>query len=94
MKKDITTRTLTPASRLELKETLTSKTDGYSYNYFEGCIRRGDRYARLHYYFTGNKITINITYWQDGKDVAVARASNCSTPTGVANKIAMFLGLK
>lgn len=50
--------------------------------------------ALLHYYFTGNKITIQITYWQDGIDHAIETASNCSTPTGVANKVAKFLDLK
>lgn len=85
---------ITPTSKKELKAALTSKLDGYSYNYFKGDIRKGDRYARVHYYFTGYKITIQITYWQDGIDKAVDYASNCSTPTGVANKVAKFLNIK
>lgn len=88
------TNTLTPATKAELKSSITSKFDGYSYNYFKGDIRKGNRYARVHYYFTGNKINIQITYWEDGADTAVDFASNCSTPTGVANKVAKFLNLK
>lgn len=90
----MTTSIITPTSKKELKAALTSKLDGYSYNYFKGDIRKGNRYARVHYYFTGHKIIIQITYWQDGIDHAVDYASNCSTPTGVANKIAKFLDLK
>lgn len=90
----MTRQILTPTSKKEIKDALTSKFDGCSYNYFNGDIRKGNKYARLYYYFTGNKITIQITYWQDGIDYAIETASNCSTPTGVANKVAKFLDLK
>lgn len=88
------TRILTPTSKKEIKDALTSKLNGRSYNYFNGDVRKGNKYARLYFYFTGNKITIQITYWQDGIDHAIETASNCSTPTGVANKVAKFLDLK
>lgn len=90
----MTTSIITPTSKSELKEALTSKIDGYSYNYFKGDIRKDNRYARVNYYFTGHKITIQITYWQDGESHAVDYASSCNTPTGVANKVAKFLNLK
>lgn len=90
----MTRQILTPTSKKEIKDALTSKFDGRSYNYFQCEIRKGNKYARLYYYFTGNKITIQITYWQDGIDHAIETASNCSTPTGVANKVAKFLDLK
>lgn len=90
----MTRQILTPTSKKEIKDAITSRLDGYSYNYFNGDIRKGDKYASLHYYFIGNKITIQITYWQDGIDHAIETASNCSTPTGVANKVAKFLDLK
>ena len=41
-----------------------------------------------------NRIQIQITYWQDGKERAVEPASYCSTPAGVTNKVAKFLNLK
>lgn len=88
------TSILTPTSKAELKTALTSKLDGYSYNYFKGEVRKGNRYARLNYYFNGNKIAIEITYWEDGKDNAIDYASKCTTPTGVANKVAKFLDIK
>lgn len=85
---------ITPTTKSELKAAITSTLDGYSYNLFKGDIRKGERYARLLYYFTGNKITIQITYWQDGADHAFDYASHCSTPAGVANKVAKYLNLK
>mgnify|MGYP000159877198 CR=1 FL=1 len=88
------TNILTPATKAELKSAITSTIDGYSYNLFTGDIRNGNRYARVHYYYTMSKITIQITYWQDGIDCAVDYASHCGTPAGVANKVAKFLGLK
>jgi type IV secretory pathway ATPase VirB11/archaellum biosynthesis ATPase len=90
----MTRQILTPTSKKEIKDALTSKLDGRSYNYFQGEIRKGNKYVNVHYYFTGNKVTIQITYWQDGIDYAIETASNCSTPTGVANKVAKFLDLK
>lgn len=90
----MTTSIITPKSKSEIKAALTSKLDKYSYNYFDGDIRRGSFYARINHYCMGNKIKIHITYWQDGINHAVDYASICSTPTGAANKIAKFLGLK
>lgn len=89
----MTTIILTPTSKKELKAAITNKLNGYSYNYFRGEVRRGDKYVRLNY-FIRSKITIRITYYQDGIDHAIEKASNCSTPTGVANKVAKFLDLK
>lgn len=90
----MTQQIITPTSRTELKAALTSKIDGHSYNYFKGDIRKDDRYARVNYYFNGNKISIQITYWRDGENMAIDTASRCSTPTGVANKVAKFLNIK
>lgn len=85
-------KTITPTSKSELKTAITSSIGGY--NYFKGDIRVGNRYARLNYYFIGNKITIQVTYWEDGKDCAVECASNCTTPAGIVNKVSKFLNLK
>lgn len=85
---------LTPTSKKEIKDALTSKLDGRSYNYLQGEIRKGNKYANVCYYFTGRKITIQVTYWQDDLNYAIEAASYCSTPTGVANKVAKFLDLK
>ena len=85
------TSVITPTSKSELKTALISTLDGYSYNYFSGDIRKGEKYARVTYYYIGNQINIFITYWQDG--VEYARASICKTPTGAANKVAKFLGI-
>ena len=85
---------LIPTSKKEIEDALTSKFDGRSYNYFVGEIRRENKCAMVYYYFTGCKITIKITYWQDGINRAIETPSNCSTPTGAANKIAKFLDLK
>lgn len=90
----MTTPVITPKSKSEIKVALTSKLDGYSYNYFDGDIRFGNRYARVNHYSMGNKIKIHITYWQDGIDHAIDYASICATPTGAANKISKFLDLK
>lgn len=83
---------LIPTSKSELKQALTSKTDGYSYTYFRGEIRCGERYVKARYYFTGNKITIQIEYWQDGANRSVDY-SHCSTPNAATNKIARYLNL-
>ena len=85
---------ITPTSKKELKAALTSELNGRSYNYFKGEIRKEDKYVKIHYYFVRNKITIQILYWQDGIDHAIEAASNCSTLTGVVNKVAKFLDLK
>ena len=87
------TSVITPTSKSELKTALISTLDGYSYNHFSGDIRKGEKYARVTYYYTGNQINIFITYWQDGVEYAVDRASTCKTPTGAANKVAKFLGI-
>nr|DAJ68435.1 MAG TPA: hypothetical protein [Caudoviricetes sp.] len=86
------TMIFTPESKQDLKSILTSQFGGYSY--FAGNIRKEDRYVNVSYYFNGDKISIKITYWKDGKDVAVEPASLCSTSTGAINKIAKFLNLK
>lgn len=82
----------TPESKQDLKSILTSQLGGYSY--FTGKIQKEDRYADVSYSFNRDKISIKITYWKDGKDVAVEPASFCSTSTGAINKIAKFLNLK
>lgn len=90
----MTTSVITPASKNEIKSAITSKLDGYSYNYFKGEFRKADKYAAISYHFNGDKISIEITYWQDGKMNPVDYMSHCTTPSGVANKVAKFLGLK
>lgn len=88
------TSVITPKSKKELKSAITSTLDGYSYNLFEGEIRKGDKYAAISYRFFGNNISVEILYWQDGKTSPVDYPSHCTTPTGVTNKVAKFLGLK
>ena len=87
------TSVITPSSKSELKASLTSNFDG-GYNYFKGDIRKGNKYARVNYYYTGNKLNIFITYWQDGLSNAVDYASTCGTVKGVVNKVAKFLNMK
>ena len=48
------TSVITPKSKKELKSAITSTLDGYSYNLFEGEIRKGDKYAAISYRFFGN----------------------------------------
>lgn len=89
----MTTSVITPASKNEIKSAITSKLD-VAYNLFKGEIRRADKYAAIRYYFNGNKISIEVTYWKDGKMTPVDYMSHCTTPACVANKVAKFLGLK
>lgn len=82
------------SSKAEIKAAIVSTRFG-SYNYFEGDIRNGKRYARINYsYSRGNKLDILVTYWEDGQEVAVDFASHCSTANGVANKVARFLNVR
>lgn len=87
------TSVITPSSKSELKAALTSNFNG-GYNYFEGYIRKGNKYARVNYYCTGDKLNIHITYWQDGLANAVDYASTCGTVKGVVSKVAKFLSIK
>ena len=89
----MTTSVITPASKNEIKSAITSKLDG-AYNLFKGEIRIADKYAAIRYYFNGNKISIEVIYWKDWKMTPVDYMSHCTTPSGVANKVAKFLGLK
>jgi len=83
---------LTPESKQELKSALTSRFGGYSL--FAGNIQKEDKYVNVSYSFNRSKISIKITYWKDGGNIAVEPASFCSTSTGAINKIAKFLNLK
>lgn len=89
--------TITPTSKKELTVavtgTLASNGETY-YNWFNGDIRKGDRYARVHYWYERNKCVIQVTYWQDGKDCAVETASRCSSYRGLVSKVSKFLNLK
>ena len=81
------------------KEIISATTDvdvnGHSYyKWFKGDIRKGNRYVKIGYYYIGNNIHIEITYWEDGKDVAVEFASHCTTAKGVVNKVSKFLNVK
>ena len=83
------------SSKREIKEAVTSSLVKGRFNYFEGDIRKDNRYARVSYWHSGNnKLHIQITYWEDGKDTAVEFASNCSTASGLTNKVAKFLNVK
>lgn len=87
-------QTINVSSKAEIKAAVTSQFCKGCYNYFEGDIRNGNRYARVSYYHTNNKLQIQVTYWEDGKDKAVEFASRCSSPSGLTNKVAKFLNLK
>lgn len=63
------------------------------YNHFRGEIRNGSRYALIAYCYYGNRLSIEITYCEDGQECAVEKASHCATASGAANKIAKFLGV-
>lgn len=83
------------SSKKEIKEAVTSKYLKGSYNYFEGDIRKGNRYVRVSYWHScNNKLHIQLTYWEDGKDTAVEFASNCSSVIGLTNKVGKFLNVK
>lgn len=87
-------QTINVSSKAEIKAAVTSQFCKGCYNYFEGDIRNGNRYARVSYYHTNNKLQIQVTYWEDGKDKAVEFASRCSSPSGLANKVSKFLNVK
>ena len=88
---------ITPKSKKEIKDAVTSirtSTGEVFYNWFEGEIRNGDRYAKVSYWYQRNKIKIQITYWQDGKSCAIETASMCSSYRVLVSKVANFLNLK
>lgn len=87
-------QTINVSSKAEIKAAVTSQFCKGCYNYFEGDIRNGNRYARVSYYHTNNKLQIQVTYWEDGKDIAVEFASRCSSPSGLTNKVSKFLNVK
>lgn len=87
-------QTINVSSKAEIKAAVTSQFCKGCYNYFEGDIRNGNRYARVSYYHTNNKLQIQVTYWEDGKDKAVEFASRCSSPSGLTNKVSKFLNVK
>lgn len=86
-------QTINVSSKAEVKAVITSGTDG-GYNYFEGDIRKGNLRAHVTYCFYGNKLRIQITYWEDGKSIAVETASTCSTAKGIVSKVSKFLNVK
>lgn len=88
---------ITPTSKKELKDAVTStltSTGEVFYNWFQGEIRKGDRYAKVSYWYQRDKIRIQVTYWQDGKSCAIETASMCSSYKGLVSKVANFLSLK
>ena len=87
-------QTINVSSKAEIKAAVTSQFCKGCYNYFEGDIRNGNRYARVSYYHTNNKLHIQVTYWEDGKDKAVEFASHCSSPSGLTQKVSKFLNVK
>lgn len=86
-------QTINVSSKAEVVAAVTSDFDG-SYNYFEGDIRKGNLRAHVTNCFYGNKLRIQITYWEDGKSVAVETASTCSTAKGIVSKVSKFLNVK
>lgn len=86
-------QTINVSNKAEVKAVVTSETDG-GYNYFEGDIRKGNLRAHVTNCFYGNKLRIQITYWEDGKSVAVETASTCSTAKGIVSKVSKFLNVK
>lgn len=87
-------QTINVSSKAEIKAAVTSQFCKGCYNYFEGEIRNGNRYARVSYYHTNNKLQIQVTYWEDGKDKALDCASHCSSPSGLTQKVSKFLNVK
>lgn len=86
-------QTINVSNKAEVVAAVTSDFDG-GYNYFEGDIRNGNRTANVVNCFHGNKLRIQITYWEDGKSVAVETASTCSTAKGIVSKVSKFLNVK
>lgn len=87
-------QTINVSSKAEIKAAVTSQFCKGCFNYFVGDIRNGNRYAKVSYYHTNNKLQIQVTYWEDGKDKAVEFASRCSSPSGLTNKVSKFLNVK
>lgn len=88
---------ITPTSKKELKDAVTTPLRGTNeviYNWFEGKIHKGDRYAKVSYRYRRDKLKIEITYWQDGRNCAIETSSMCSSYKGLVNKVANFLNLK
>ena len=81
-------QTINVSSKAEIKAAVTSQFCKGCFNYFVGDIRNGNRYAKVSYYHTNNKLQIQVTYWQDGE------TSLCSSASGLTNKVAKFLNLK
>lgn len=75
------------SSKQEVKEAISIMG---SYNGFQGEIRYKNRYVMVKRYQLG-KIKMQISYFEDGKDGAVERISNCSSVSGAVSKIAKFL---
>lgn len=89
--------TITPTSKSEIMNAVSSilqSTGETYYNWFVGDIRKGDKYARVTYWYQRDKIKIQVTYWQDGKSCAIETASCCSSYKGLVSKVAKFLNLK
>lgn len=86
-------QTINVSNKAEVVAVVTSDFDG-GYNYFEGDIRKGNLRAHVINYFQGNKLRIQITYWEDGKSVAVKTPSTCSTAKGIVSKVSKFLNIK
>lgn len=81
------------STKSEIKAAMSSQFGGY--NYFEGDVRNGKRYARINYSFgRRDKLDILVTYWEDDKETAVEFASHCSTVNGIANKVSRFLNVR
>ena len=74
-------------SKQEVKEAISTMG---SYNGFQGEIRYKNRYVMVKRYPLG-KIKMQISYFEDGKEGAVERISNCSSVSGAVSKIAKFL---
>lgn len=74
-------------SKQEVKEAISTMG---SYNGFQGEIRYKNSYVMVKRYPLG-KIKMQISYFEDGKEGAVERISNCSSVSGAVSKIAKFL---
>jgi len=85
-------RTKNISTKAEVKAAVTSDYGGY--NYFEGDIRNNNRYARVTYSFSGNRISIMVSYWEDNKSTAIERFSFCSSVRGLVSKVSRFLNVK
>lgn len=87
-------QTINVSSKADIKAAVTSQFCKGCFNYFVGDIRSGNRYARVSYYHTNNKLRIQVTYWEDEIDTVVENASLCLTASGLTNKVAKYLNLK